>query len=259
MGKQPFITMRKIKILTTYFIAAFALMLFFSCKSSNEDELVVFAAASLTDVLTEVKEKYEFQNTTRVRYNFGGSQRLAVELSKGSPGHIFISAGKPPMEFLYNEMGPKISGVTSIGTNSLVIVTKTQTVALVDHSSLADLDLIALADPNLAPAGVYSREFLVNTGLWSSLEDRFILAADVRAALNYVKSGNVDAAIVYMTDGLTEPGLLIWDIIPRDSYSPISYPAAVIGDGNRHRGANVFVEFLVSPEIADIFHSYGFR
>ena len=245
--------MRKIKILTTYFIAAFALMLFFSCHS-NEDELVVFAAASLTDVLTEVKEKYEFQNTTKVRYNFGGSQSLAVELSKGSPGHIFISAGKPPVEFLYNEMGPQISGVTSIGTNSLVIVTKTQTVDLVDHSSLADLDLIALADPNLAPAGVYSREFLVNTGLWSSLEDRFIFAADVRAALNYVKSGNVDAAIVYMTDGLTEPGLLIWDIIPRDSYSPISYPAAVIGGGNRHRSANIFVEFLVSREIADIFH-----
>ena len=140
-----------------------------------------------------------------------------------------------------------------------MIVTKTQTVDLLDHSSLADLDLIALADPNLAPAGVYSREFLVNTGLWSSLEDRFIFAADVRAALNYVKSGNVDAAIVYMTDGLTEPGLLIWDIIPRDSYSPISYPAAVIGGGNRHRGANIFVEFLVSREIADIFHSYGFR
>ncbi len=253
--------MRKIKILTTYFMAAFALMLFSSCKTSSEEELVVFAAASLTDVLAEVKEKYEFLNTTRVRYNFGGSQSLAVELSKGSPGHIFISAGKPPMEFLYNEMDPKISEVISIATNSLVIVTKTQTVDLLDHSSLADLDLIALADPNLAPAGVYSREFLVSTGLWSSLESRFVFAADVRAALNYVRSGNVDAAIVYMTDGLTEPDLLIWDIVPADSYSPISYPAAVIvdGDGDRHRDANMFAEFLVSPEIVDIFHSYGFR
>jgi molybdate transport system substrate-binding protein len=123
------------------------------------------------------------------------------------------------------------------------------------------LDLIALADPNLAPAGVYSREFLVSTGLWSSLESRFVFAADVRAALNYVRSGNVDAAIVYMTDGLTEPDLLIWDIVPADSYSPISYPAAVIvdGDGDRHRDASMFAEFLVSPEIVDIFHSYGFR
>ena len=258
MGKHTLFTMRKIKILTTFFIMVFALVSVSSCHS-NEDELVVFAAASLTDVLTEVKEKYEFQNTTKVRYNFGGSQSLAVELSKGSPGHIFISAGKPPMEFLYNEMGPKISGVTSIATNSLVIVTKTQTVELADHSALADLDLIALADPNLAPAGVYSREFLMSTGLWFSLADRFIFAADVRAALNYVKSGNVDAAIVYTTDGLTEPELLIWDIVPKDSYSPISYPAAVIGDVNRHKDANTFVEFLGSPEIVDIFQSYGFR
>ncbi len=258
MGKRTLSTMRKIKILTTFFIMVFALVSGSSCHS-NEDELVVFAAASLTDVLTEVKEKYEFQNTTKVRYNFGGSQSLAVELSKGSPGHIFISAGNPPMEFLYNEMEPKISGVTSIATNSLVIVTKTQTVELLDHSALADLDLIALADPNLAPAGVYSREFLVSTGLWFSLADRFIFAADVRAALNYVKSGNVDAAIVYMTDGLTEPELLIWDIVPKDSYSPISYPAAAIVNGNSHKDANTFVDFLGSPEIVDIFQSYGFR
>ena len=140
-----------------------------------------------------------------------------------------------------------------------MIVTKTQTVELPDHSALADLDLIALADPNLAPAGVYSREFLVNTGLWSFLEDRFIFAADVRAALNYVKSGNVDAAIVYMTDGLTEPNLLIWDIVPPDSYTPISYPVAVIEAENRNQSGQKFVEFLVSPEVADIFLSYGFR
>ena len=257
-GKSSFITMKKIKILTRCFIAAVGLMLFFGCHS-NEDELVVFAAASLTDVLTEVKEEYEFQSKTRVQYNFGGSQSLAVELSKGSPGHIFISAGEPPMEFLYNEMGAKISEVTSIATNSLIIVTKPQTADLLDYSSLADLDLISLADPNLAPAGVYSREFLVNTGLWSFLEDRFIFAADVRAALNYVKSGNVDAAIVYMTDGLTEPDLLIWDIVPPDSYAPISYPVAVIEAENGNQSGRIFVEFLVSPEIADIFHSYGFR
>ena len=250
--------MRKIKIVTTYFIMVFALLSVSSCHS-NDDELVVFAAASLTDVLTEVKEKYELQNMTRVQYNFGGSQSLAVELSKGSPGHIFISAGEPPMEFLYNEMGSKISGVTNIATNSLVVVTNPQTADLLDYSSLADLDLISLADPNLAPAGVYSREFLVNTGLWSFLEDRFIFAADVRAALNYVKSGNVDAAIVYMTDGLTEPNLLIWDIVPPDSYTPISYPVAVIEAENRNQSGQIFVEFLVSPEVADIFHSYGFR
>ena len=257
-GKSSFITMKKIRILTRCFIGAVALMSFFACHS-NEDELVVFAAASLTDVLTEVKEEFEFINKTRVQYNFGGSQSLAVELSKGSPGHIFISAGEPPMEFLYNEMGSKISGVTSIATNSLVIVTKPQTADLQDYSSLADLDLISLADPNLAPAGVYSREFLVNTGLWSFMEDRLIFAADVRAALNYVKSGNVDAAIVYMTDGLTEPSLLIWDIVPPDSYAPISYPVAVIEAENRNQSGRLFVEFLVSPEVGDIFHSYGFR
>ena len=230
-----------------------------SCQS-NQEELVVFAAASLTDVLNEVKVMYELKHNENIRYNFGGSQTLAVELSKGSPGHVFISAGKPPMDFLSSKASGKVEGITNITSNSLVLVTKDQRADLTHHSSLADLEILAIADPNLAPAGVYSKQFLVNTGLWSLLDGKIIFAADVRAALNYVKSGNVDAAIVYMTDGLTEPELQIKDIIPADSYPNISYPAAVVvNNENKTIGARRFVEFLGSSEISQLFHSYGFR
>ena len=163
------------------------------------------------------------------------------------------------MDYLLSKASAKVEGITNITSNSLVLVTKDQNLELVDHSSLIGLDTLAIADPSLAPAGVYAEYFLVNTGLWPLLEDKLILSGDVRAALNYVKSGNVDAAIVYLTDGLAEPDLQIKDIIPADSYPTISYPAAVVSDGINILKARRFVDFLRSSEVNQLFYSYGFR
>ncbi len=229
----------------------------FSC-GANDKEIIVFAAASLTDVLNDVKKIYELEHSATVEYNFGGSQALAVELSKGSPGDVFISAGIPPMKFLTDESNTEISSTSVIAHNSLIVVTKSQDSQLPSYSRLLDLDLIAIADPNLAPAGFYSQQFLTNTELWINIQDKLVFAADVRAALNYVKSGNVDAAIVYMTDGMTEPQLQIKEIVPLDSYSNISYPAAVLKN-NKSNLSNGFVDFLMSSEVEQLFHSYGFK
>ena len=145
-----------------------------------------------------------------------------------------------------------------IAYNSLVVVTKSHDIKLPSYPSLSDLNLVAIADPNLAPAGFYSQQFLMNTELWMDLQDKLVFAADVRAALNYVKSGNVDAAIVYMTDGMTEPDLHIKEIVPTDSYSKISYPIVVLRNKNTDL-SNDFVEFLLSSEVEQLLHSYGFR
>jgi len=228
-----------------------------SCGSSDE-QVVVFAAASLTDVLNDVKKRYELEHESTVQFNFGGSQALAIELSKGSPGDVFISAGNPPMKFLSEEADIEISSISVVAHNSLIVVTKSEDIELDGYSNLLDLDLIAIADPSLAPAGFYSHQFLINTELWMDLQDKLVFAADVRAALNYVKSGNVDAAIVYMTDGMTEPQLQIRKIVPSTSYSNISYPIAVIRN-KKTSLSDIFVDFLLSSEIEQLFLSYGFK
>ena len=228
-----------------------------SCGSSDE-QVVVFAAASLTDVLNDVKKRYELEHESTVQFNFGGSQALAIELSKGSPGDVFNSAGNPPMKFLTEEADIEISSTSVVAHNSLIVVTKSEEIELDGYSNLLDLDLIAIADPSLAPAGFYSQQFLINTELWMDLQDKLVFAADVRAALNYVKSGNVDAAIVYMTDGMTEPQLQIRKIVPSTSYSNISYPIAVIRN-KKTSLSDIFVDFLLSSEIEQLFLSYGFK
>ena len=118
---------------------------------------------------------------------------------------------------------------------------------------------VAIADPGLAPAGVYAREALERLGLWESLRPALVFGADVRAALAYLESGNVDAAVVYATDAREAPGVRALEIVPRDSYTPIAYPAAVL-EGSDNRGAALeFVRFLKSDAARRIFERHGFR
>ena len=257
MKDKKLISVDRITLLGFCLLMVGAIGVSFSCTQS-EDEVVVFAAASLTEVLNEVKKRYELEYPATVQYNFGGSQGLAIELSKGSPGDVFISAGTPPMKFLTEQSDVEISSTSIIAQNSLIVVTKSEDVELISYSSLLDLDLIAIADPNLAPAGFYAKQSLTHTGLWRGIQEKLVFAADVRAALNYVKSGNVDAAIVYMTDGLSEPQLMIREIIPSTSYTNISYPIAVI-QNKKSRLSKEFVDYLLTSETAQLFQSYGFR
>ena len=93
---QKILHLKRITIPILWLLVIVTIGFSLSCQS-NDEEIVVFAAASLTDVLNDVKKRYELEHTATIQYNFGGSQALAIELSKGSPGDVFISAGNPPM------------------------------------------------------------------------------------------------------------------------------------------------------------------
>ena len=80
----------------------------------------------------------------------------------------------------------------------------------------------------------------------------------MRAALTNVERGNTDAAIVYRTDAATGRDLLILDIIPPGSHSPIVYPAVVISRSERPERAREFAEFLVGDAAGRIFARFGF-
>ena len=123
--EENLVHLNRIVVPVLWIIAIVATGFLFSC-GSDDQEVVVFAAASLTDVLNDVKKRYELEQAATVEYNFGGSQALAVELSKGSPGDVFISAGNPPMQFLTQESDIEISGISVIAYNSITSIRPTE-------------------------------------------------------------------------------------------------------------------------------------
>ena len=242
-------------------VGAMALVLpLLTACAQPDDEVLVFAAASLADAMDEIGERYEGETGARVVFSFGGSQALAQQIASGAPADVFVAAGRPPVDFL-SSRGEVVLIEDAVVHNDLVVAVKDDPTA---PGSMADLGgpaarRVAIADPGLAPAGVYAREALERLGLWESLRPALVFGADVRAALAYLESGNVDAAVVYATDAREAPGVRALDIVPRDSYTPIAYPAAVL-EGSDNRGAALeFVRFLKSDAARRIFERHGFR
>ena len=232
----------------------------FSCTSAKaENSLLIFAAASMTDVLNEIIDEYENQNSgVEIIFNYGGSQSLAAQLNQGAPGDMFISAGSGPVDFLIRSENLELTPKYEIASNRLVIVTQSRSDLLTHLDGLQNMRRIAIADPDLAPAGSYARESLQNVGLWESLSENIVLAPDVRATLNYVKTGNVDAGIVYYTDALSVPELKKIELIPTDSYRNISYPVVIPVEGENADRATHLAEFLRGKFSRMTLEKYGF-
>ena len=232
----------------------------FSCTSAkSENGLLIFAAASMTDVLNEIMDEYENQNSgVEIIFNYGGSQSLAAQLNQGAPGDMFISAGSGPVDFLIRSENLELTPKYEIASNRLVIVTQSRSDLLTHLDGLQNMRRIAIADPDLAPAGSYARESLQNVGLWESLSENIVLAPDVRATLNYVKTGNVDAGIVYYTDALSVPELKKIELIPTDSYRNISYPVVIPVEGENAARATHLAKFLRGKFSRITLQKYGF-
>ena len=203
----------------------------------------MFAAASLTDALTEIGADYERRTGERVVFNFGASSTLARQIERGAPADLFLSADEAKMDSI------AVTDRVSVLSNTLVIVGA-------DIRSPRDLvgKTVALAEPSTVPAGIYAKEYLTRIGLWSAIEPNVVPTDNVRAALAAVHSGNADAAIVYKTD--SKNGFAFE--VPRSEGPPISYPFAVVRDAGNPEGARRFLAHFRSKEALSIFARHGF-
>ena len=239
---------------------ALALPLLTGCVRSDGDELLVFAAASLADAMEEIGERFGEETDTKVVFSFGGSQALAQQIASGAPADVFVASGRQPMDFLVSRNAVDVVE-DAVVHNELVVAVREDSKALGSMSDLAGpaVGRVAIADPGLAPAGIYGREALRRLELWESLLPALVFGADVRAALAYLESGNVDAALVYATDAREAPGVKALDIVPPDSYPSIAYPAAVLEGSESRDAALGFARFLKSDAARGIFERHGFR
>jgi molybdate transport system substrate-binding protein len=231
------------------------------CSGSSgdgQDEILVFAAASVTNALNEAVESYERATGVNINISYAGSQILAQQIASGAPAQVFISAGESPVEFLRGR--GLVDSESALVSNKLVAITKR---SLTEQSLAAllspNIERIALADPDVAPAGTYSREALRAAGLWESLQPKIVLGQDVRATMAFVEAGNADIALVYITDAAVARGVETLDIVPHDSYGPIVYPVVTVKSDESTEAADAFVQFLLSPDAQEIFRSNGFE
>lgn len=248
--------------------------LFSSCETrAAEGELVVFAAASLRDVATELAERFEEREGIRVAFNFAGSNTLAQQILAAPKADAFLSADTEWIEALERQ-GRLVPGSRRdfLG-NRLVVVAREDSRVTIDSalSLLAHPARIAIADPQGVPAGRYARSWLDGAPLEEAiatsdtelplrreLEKRLLPTSDVRAALALVRSDPEIVGIVYASDVATVQDVRVLFEPKVDEQPDIVYGAALIARDVPAPHARAFLDFLFEPEIHEIYTACGF-
>src|SRR5205807_1057447 len=100
--------------------------------------------------------------------------------------------------------------------------------------------------------------YLSQLGLWKKVEPKVVVTENVRAALAAVEAGHADASIVYKTDGAISRKVRIAFEVPPGDGPKIGYPAALVTESKHKELAGGFLEFLASPNAAEVFKKFGF-
>lgn len=226
--------------------------------------LTVFAAASLTESLSEVASQYEAPGGRKLRLAFAASSTLARQIEAGADAAIYVSADETWMDYL----AARALIVAStrrplLGNRLALVVTGGNPVALdlsrpFDLSALLRGGRLAVGDPAHVPAGRYAREALTSLGLWESARTRLAPAESVRGALALVERGEVEAAIVYETDARASSRVRVAGLFPETLHSPIVYAVAIVS-GHDSPAARAAYEYLVGPHARRVFQARGFQ
>jgi molybdate transport system substrate-binding protein len=225
------------------------------------DEILVSAAASLTDVLKDISSGYQSKSKHTVKFNFGPSSGLARQIEEGAPADMFFSADLPQMDTLDKNSRLEPGTRKNLLSNQLVIIVSADSKLNISSPKdllKAEVKKIALAEPSSVPVGVYSSKFLADEGLWDKVKPKIVPVQDVRATLAAVESGNVEAGFVYKTDAAVSKKVKIVHEVPIDKGPKITYPIAVVKDSKRKETARDFLTYLQSPAAKDAFKKYGF-
>jgi molybdate transport system substrate-binding protein len=240
----------------------FVLAVFLSahtCLWTNAVELNVFAAASLTDVLTEIGHEYEQQSHDKAVFNFAASSVLARQIEEGAPADVYFSADEEKMENLEKKGLIKKGSRRDLLSNSLVVVVaKESSISIKKPEDLKKARRIAIAEPRTVPAGIYARKYLEQVGLWELVKQSIIPTENVRGALSAVGSGNVDAGIVYKTDVAISKRVKVVYEVPANNVPRIVYPVGIIQNSKGGERATKFLEYLCSDACTKIFEKWGF-
>jgi molybdate transport system substrate-binding protein len=234
------------------------------CAARAQDKTItVFAAASMKNALDDVDAAFTKQTGIKVVASYDASSALMKQIEGGAPADVFVSADLKWMDYGAQKKLIKDDTRVNLLGNTLVLIaskdSKTDRVTIApgfDLARLAGDGRIATGDVKAVPVGIYAQAALEKLGVWSAVEPKMAMTANVRAALVLVARGEAPLGIVYSTDAKVEPGVKVVGVFPEDSHDPIIYPVAAMATARPE--ATPYLAFLRSQIAKTIFESYGF-
>jgi molybdate transport system substrate-binding protein len=223
--------------------------------------LTVSAASSLSFVLEQAARRFEQDTGIRVLLNFGATGQLAQQIEQGAPVDLFVAADTETVEQL-GRQGLLVAGTRRVyARGRLAIYSPAGSPwrpERLEDLARPEVKRIALANPQRAPYGAAARQALQAVELWDALQPRLILAENVRQALLYAETGNVEAALVAAS--LWRPGDPgHWVLVPELLHNPLDQALAVVHGARQESEGRRFAEFLLGSAGRSILSAFGYQ
>lgn len=253
------------KILLCYLIAIFVLSGVAGCSHlRRQQELIVFAAASLSEAFTELAAAFERERRDlHVVLNFAGSQELRAQIEHGAPVDVFASANRDHVQHLADRR--LVDPGVVFAHNDLVIVVPSGNPAVIDGlDSLATVSRLVIAAADV-PLGRYTSELLAAAaGKFGPdfpaqvLSNAISEELNARQVLHKIRLGEGNAGIVYRTDAAAA-GTEVAVIELPAGLNPVAGYVITVGRNASHpAAAEQFVDFVLSERGQAVLAKYGF-
>lgn len=226
----------------------------------NEHEIIVAAAANLSDSFPELAHEFTKQNSIRVVLSFGGTVDLAKQIENGAPFDVFAAADVAHVSSLAQKGLITTGTVRPYARGSLVIwmsaggKIKLERVEDLEHKTI---ERIAIAKPDIAPYGQAAVEVLRTLNLWQRVEPKVVYAMNVSQVKQFVSSGNAEVGFLPLS--LTQDGKGTYLEIDEKLHQPIDQALGVVKASTRQDDAKRFTEFVLSPAGQEILRKHGYK
>ena len=191
--------------------------------AAADQDVVVFAAASTTNALTDIGELYAAQGAGQIKTSFASSSTLAKQIASGAPADVYLSANKKWMDFLEKKNAvDKATRFDLLGNRIVLIAPLKSSIDKVEVNELLDLATLlgsdgrlSMGDPDHVPAGMYGKKAMQKLGLWTQVQGRLAPMKDVRAALVHGRTRrSVPLGLVYATDAAISTKVRVVGVFP---------------------------------------------
>lgn len=234
-------------------IAVVSILFFIPLYAFAAERVTVFAAASLKDALDESADLWGGD----IVISYGGSGLIARQVAQGAPADLVILANTDWMDWLQDQSTVPVFERSNLVSNRLTVVAPVGAPRITAPDIVNELKDGRLATGNTrgVPAGIYTKQWLENVGLWAELKGRLAETENVRAALALVSRQEAPLGVVYASDAQADEEVDIVLDVPESAHDPILYPMARLNDA---QSVADFAMFLKSEAGQQIFLAHGF-
>lgn len=247
-----------------------------SGPSGGNAELIVFAAASMTETLTELQSTFEQAHPgVKLVFNFDSSGTLKTQIQEGAACDVFISAGQKQMDQLDIGADPEVNteGLDFVLQGSRVNLLENKVTLCVPEGNPAGIGgfddlarklqdgsaLLCMGNSDV-PVGQYTQKILAYYGLNEqelAAAGCITYATNVKEVATQVSEASVDAGVIYCTDAFSA-GFTPVDYAAAGMCGQIIYPAAVLNVSKEQELAKAYLDFLTGGEAMKVFEKVGF-